>query len=80
MRATKSGKYQLAHVGMAWMNWQLIALTHHLGDFAHITKIKLWVYPLAIHIHRHDHDVHVACALAIAKKRAFNTVSPCHQT
>ena len=62
------------------MNRQLIALTHHLGDFAHVTKIKLWVYALAIHIHRHDHDVHVACALAIAKKRAFNTVSPCHQT
>ncbi len=71
--------YQIAHVRVARVYLDLVAL---LDDFAHavdVGEVQLRVEALGVHVQGHGDQVDVAGTLAVAKQAAFDTVGAGHQ-
>src|SRR5690606_9105725 len=70
---------QFACIGMARMNWQVIAMFHRSHDGTHLWKIQFWVDALRIEIQRQRNEIDIAGALAIAEQATLDTISACEQ-
>ena len=79
VRATKGGEHQIAHIGVARVDGQLVAMLHGAGHGIYVGKVQSGVHALGVKVERQGDDVHVAGTLAVAKQAAFYTVGASHQ-
>ena len=77
--AGERGEHQVASVGMAFVNRQLVDGFHGGADARHVAEIQLRVHALREEVHRHGHEVAVAGALAVAEQRAFHPLGTGHE-
>ena len=79
VRAGKRGIDQLAHIRVARMHRQLVAVLDHAADVVDLRKIELRRHALRVEIERDVDDIDIAGALAIAKQAAFHPLRARHQ-
>ena len=72
VRAGEGGEDQIAGIGMAFVDGQLVDGLHGAPDARHFTKVQFRVDALREQIHRHGDDVAVAGAFAVAEQRPFH--------
>jgi len=78
VRPREGGVDEIAAVGMAFMNGNLIAVLDRSSNVVDIREVDLRIHPLAEHVQAESHQAYVAGALAVSEKAAFDAVGPCH--
>ena len=80
MAARKGSMHQLAGIGMAFMDRQLVAEFRCLDQLVDIREGQGRVDTLGEHVQPQRNNINIAGALAIAEQRAFHAVGTRHQT
>ena len=63
---------------MSRVDGKLRTLPRDRADLIHVSKVELWIDPLAVKIHGHRHDVHISGSLAVAQQGPFYAVCARH--
>ncbi|CAM5322131.1 hypothetical protein SSTU70S_05177 [Stutzerimonas stutzeri] len=79
VRAGKRGVDQIADVGMARMDRQLIAFLDHLAHGIDVGEVQLRIDALGVEVQRHGDEVDVAGGLAVTEQAAFDPVGAGHK-
>ena len=79
MAAGEGGVDQFAHVRMARVDRQLVAVFHRFGDGVDVREIQFRINTLRVHVQRDCDDITVARPLTIAEQAALNPVPTGHQ-
>ena len=78
VRSGKGREHQVADVGMARVNGQLIAGFGAARCLIDVGEIQLWINALRVQVKRQGHDVDVAGALAVAEQSALDALGAGH--
>ena len=72
VRARERGEHEVADVGMARMDRQLVAVLDRPDDLVDVGEIEPGIDALRVEVERERHEVDVAGALAVAEKAALD--------
>ena len=78
MAAGKGGEDQIAAIGVARMDGQLVAIFNNFAHFRDVAEIQHRIDTAGDHVHAQGYDIDIAGPLPIAKQGAFDAVSTCH--
>ena len=78
VRARKRGVDELAGIGVARMDRQLVAVLDGTDDLVDVGDDEPRIDPLAEQVQRQGHDIDIAGALAIAEERALDPLRTGH--
>ncbi len=70
---------QIADIGMARMDRQLVAFFDDLAHGIDVGKVQLRIDTLAVHVQRYGHQIDIAGALAVAEQAALDAIRTGHQ-
>ncbi len=79
MGAGESGEHELAGIGVARIDGQLVAMLEGADDLVDVVDLQGRVDALGEHIQGQSDDVDVAGALAVAEERALDALGAGHQ-
>ena len=79
VRAGEGREDQIARVGVAFVDRQLVDGLDGFADARHVAEIQLRVDALGEQVHGDGDDIAVAGALAVAEERAFDPLGARHQ-
>ena len=78
VRAREGGEHQVAAIGMARMDRQLVAVFDRLADLVDVGEVDLGIDALGEHVEAQGHEVDIAGALAVAEQAALDAVGAGH--
>ena len=79
VRPRERGVDELARVGVAGVDGELVAVLRHAPQVVDVGEVELRVHPLGEHVEREGHHVHVAGALAVPEQGALDPLRPGHE-
>ena len=79
VRAREGGEHQVAAIGMARMDRQLVAVFDGLADLVDVREVDLGIDALGVHVEAQRDEVDVAGALAVAEQAALDAVGAGHE-
>ena len=78
VRTGEGREYQVARIGVAWVNRQLSAVFRAAAHFVDVGEIQAGVDALGVQVHGQRHQADVAGAFAITEQTAFDAVGAGH--
>src|SRR3546814_7895619 len=75
MAAREGGIDQLAAIGVARVDRELVAIFDRGDDLVDVREVELWVDALRVHVERDGDEAGVAGALAVAEQAALDAVA-----
>ena len=79
VRARERGVDQVAHIRVARVHRDLVAVLHHPTDLVDVGEVQPRRNPLRVQVQRDVDQVAVARALTVAEEAAFQPLGPGHQ-
>ncbi len=79
MAAREGREHQLAAIGVARVDRDLVAVLDGLDDRVDVREIEARIDALGVHVEADGHQAAVAGALAVAEQAAFDAVGAGHQ-
>src|SRR3546814_11339207 len=80
MAAREGGIDQLAAIGVARVDRELVAIFDRGDDLVDVREVELWVDALRVHVERDGDEAGVAGALAVAEQAALDAVAAREQS